>query len=279
MVKNAKVDKAAYDVHYRDSISRFIDVKDKEEYINLFENKHLKPFYAGGKTKSYVRHLATQAILTRTQALGVSPSNITVLDAGCGRGELSAYFGCKGFRVIGVDISETACDCARDLATHIGVASQCVFLAESLEKLSVEDNCIDFIIGHGALHHFIKYEGVPSEFLRVMKKGAEGYFADSFGENKLFHLFHNKERMERLGDVILTKSLIENYFVDLELQIFPTDWFVMLDKLYQKILPKSLEGIVRKLSKIHFTIDRIIPICRPTLYLSGAVMTTIRKPV
>ena len=273
-----KVDKSAYNEYYRGKTSDLINVQDRNEYITLFENKHLKPFYAGGRTKSYVRGLATQTILARMKEKGVSPSHFTILDAGCGRGELSVYLACKGFKVIGVDIAETACDCARELAEHVGVGSQCAFLAESLERLSIKDNSIDFIIGHGTLHHFIKYEGVPVEFMRIMKKGAEGYFADSFGENKFFHLFHNKEMMQRLGDVILTKNLIENYFRGFEVKILPTDWFVMFDKLYQKVAPRASAGLVRRLSKFHFALDRRMPICRPTLYLSGAVMTAIKKP-
>ncbi len=179
--------------------------------------------------------------------------------------------------MIGVDISESARTCAEELAKRLNVASNCTFLAENLEQLSVEDNSVDFIIGHGALHHFIKYNGVPAEFLRIMKVNAEGFFADAFGENKFYHLFHDKEKMERLGDVSLSKQLVSDYFSDFEVKLLPVDWFVMLDKLYQKILPKPFNPAIRKLSKLHFHLDRKMPETRLTLYLSGSVLTSIRK--
>ena len=39
---------------------------------------------------------------------GISRSELTVLDAGSGQGELSVYLACKGFKVIAVDISTEA---------------------------------------------------------------------------------------------------------------------------------------------------------------------------
>lgn len=272
-----KVDKSAYDIYYQNSLSQLIQAKDKAEYIEHYERMHHRPFFAGGQSKSYVRSLSTKALLDSVQALNLSPSDVTILDAGCGRGELSVYLGCKGFRVIGIDISETACACALELARHFEIESQCRFLAENLEHLPLEDNSIDFIIGHGALHHFIKYQGVPGEFSRIMKHHAAGYFADSFGENRLYHLFHDKEKMQRLGDVILTSKLIKAYFSEFEVRLLPTDWLVMLDKFYQKVLPKRFNHLIRSVSKVHFYMDRKIPVCPPTLYLSGSVMTAISK--
>ena len=153
--------------------------------------------------------------------MDVPRSSLTILDAGCGLGELSVYLACKGFSVVGIDISAEACKSAMELSQRIGVSENCAFLDESLEELSLADSSIDFIIGHAALHHFIKYD-VPKEFYRIMKEGAKGFFADSFGENPVYHLFHDKEKMERLGDVILSKKLIESYFSSFKVRIIPT---------------------------------------------------------
>jgi len=185
-----------------------------------------------------------------------------------------------GFNVIGVDISEEAKACGEYLASNVGVENNCTFLAESLEATSIGELSVDYIIGHASLHHFIKYDGVPDEFKRVLKPGAKDYFSNSFGENRLYHVFHDKEKMYRLGDVTLTTKLIKNYFSDFDVNITPTDWFVMLDKLYIKLLLSSFLSIVKKLSALHHYIDQKIPSStRLSLYLSGAVLTEIRKPV
>ncbi len=84
--------------------------------------------------------------------------------------------------------------------------------------------------------------------------------------------------MERLGDVILTKSLVMDYFKGFKTEIVPTDWFVMFDKLYLRLLPKIFDSIIKKVSKIHFWLDRkISPKSRIALYLSGTILTKIEK--
>ena len=60
------------------------------------------------------------------------PSDVIILDAGSGQGELSVYLACLGFNVIGVDISVVAKACGEYLASNVGVENNCTFLAESL---------------------------------------------------------------------------------------------------------------------------------------------------
>lgn len=262
---------------YKNKVSDLINLK-AEEYILNYERYKISPFFVGGHTKGYVRGQGVQRLLNRVSAMAASPNDVTVLDAGCGQGELSVYLACKGFQVIGVDISHEACYSAEKLARQLGVLDRCTFLPQSLEHVSIPDKSIDFIIGHAALHHFIKYQNVPTEFLRIMKANAEGFFADSFGENRFYHLYHNKRKMQKLGDVVLTKPLIEEFFSEFDVEIMPTDWFVMLDKLYIKFSPARFEKIVRKFSKLHFHLDRKMPVSsRLALAMSGAVLSFIKK--
>ena len=95
---------------------------------------------------------------------------------------------------------------------------------------------------------------------------------------RTFRIFHDKEKMRRLGDVSLNKRLLDTYFSDFDVTITPTDWFVMLDKLYLRLLPKALVTMVRKLSHLHFWLDRRISTSsRVALMLSGSVLTEISK--
>lgn len=273
-----KVDKDSYNIFYKGQVSELIKLSCIDEYEKVYKIKHLSPFYKGGSEKGYVRGLSFRKLLESAKKKNIPFDQITVLDAGCGRGELSVYLAIKGFNVIGIDISSEACKDAGQLAERMKVAAQCTFLSESLEELSIPGQSIDFIVGYAALHHFIKYKRVPKEFDRILKKNGSAFFADSFGENRTYHLFHYKEKMKRLGDVILTKRLIVDYFKDYDLELYPTDWFTMLDKLYMKLFPKKAELFIRKVSIIHFYLDRLIPAgTRLSLFLSGAVMTSIKK--
>jgi len=270
-----KIDKEGYNEFYKGAM--IYNGVSSSEFQNEFETQ-LKPYCEGGITKGYVRGFATRLLIEASQATGKSLDDITVLDAGCGLGGLSAYLALQGFNVIGVDISQEACNACDSLSNALDVAERTKFHAASLEDIPIEDGSVDFIIGHASLHHFIKYERVPGEFYRVLKQGGEGFFADSFGENRLYRIFQDKEKMCRLGDVALNKKIITEYFENLNPVIIPTDWFVMLDKLYMKFLPSSAESFLRKISKIHFRLDRKISIkSRFALSLSGAILTKIKK--
>lgn len=273
-----KTDKTGYDEYYKGNLSSLLTTESPEEFIAAYEGRRIAPFWSGGETKGYVRGEAVRNLIADAYDSGRPFSEIVILDAGFGQGELSVYLGCLGFTVVSVDISTQAKACAEALAESVGVIDRIEFLAESLEETSIDENSVDYMIGHASLHHFIKYEGVPSEFKRVMKPGAKGYFADSFGENRLYHIFHDKEKMRRLGDVTLTKSLIDNYFNEFEVRLMPTDWFVMLDKLYIKLLPGAMRKYARAVSRFHFFLDRRIPsTSRLALKLSGSVLTEIHN--
>lgn len=274
-----KTDKAGYDEYY--NVEEPVDglnIHSREEYIEYYVRTAITPFNSGGTYKGYPKGLAIQTLIENVEGNGLNRSDVTVVDAGCGVGKLSVYLACIGFNVIGVDISVKGCHKGEYLAKMVGVTDNCTFKAESLEKVSIADNSVDFVIGSASLHHFIKYGGVPPEFKRIMKKGAKGFFTDAFSENPFYRLFHNKEKMERLGDVLLNKKLVETFFSDFSVNLTPTDWFVMLDKLYVKVLPKSMKPILRRLSKVHYWLDRHIPVKnRVSLYLSGTIMTQVEN--
>ncbi len=276
---NNKTDRSAYNVFYKDAISSLADCTNAAEYIEAFRRKNLVPFYCGGTTKGGVRGLATEQLMARIKAKGLTRESLTILDAGCGQGELSVWLAANGFKVYGVDISEEACRVAAMLAARVGVNNNVTFLANSLEKIDLEDESVDFVIGHASLHHFIKYEGVSTDLKRVLRSGGEMFFADSFGENPAYHIFHDKEEMQRLGDVILNRKIIRNFFDKdgLSIELVPYDWFAMLDKLFLKITPKSLAPMVRKLSRLWWLLDRAIPINGITLWFAGSVMTRVTK--
>jgi len=272
-----RTDKAGYDEYY--DVEEPVDglgIHSKEDYIAYYNRTAITPFCRGGTFKGYPKGLAIQMLINSAEEKGIDRSEITVMDAGCGVGKLSVYLACIGFNVIGVDISVKGCQKGQYLAEAVGVSGSCIFKAESLEKVTVDDDSVDFIIGSASLHHFIKYDGVPPEFKRVMRNGAKGFFTDAFSENPLYRIFHNREKMDRLGDVLLNKRLVEEYFSDYKVSLTPTDWFVMLDKLYVKVFPKSMKPMLRKVSKLHYWIDRCIPRrSRLALFLSGTILTQI----
>lgn len=271
-------DRRGHEERYSGRFSDLLEMGTPCRFRRIYRERELSPFHAGGTTKGYVRGLATRSLFEAAAGTGRSFGALTVLDAGCGLGELSVYLACRGFRVVGVDVSTAGCVGARMLARHIGVDRRCRFLTASLERIPLDDRSVDFVIGHASLHHFIKYPGAAGELWRIMRPGARGYFADSFGENPAYRLFHDRAKMERLGDAVLTRRKVLDFFESFEVRLHPTDWFVMLDKLYLRITRGRFGGALRRLSRLHHHLDRKIPAnWRPSLFLAGSVMTRIRK--
>lgn len=272
------VEKHAFDGQYRGRASSLASATNKEDYVRQFVSIKRTPFYLGGATNAYRLDTILNQLFASADSLGRSRSDILILEAGAGRGELSVYLACLGFRVIGVEVSAEGCKMGEELASRIGVGENCGFIEASVEQTGLPDNSVDFIIGAGTLHHFIKYDGVPAEFFRIMKPGAEGFFHDPFQENPLYRLFHNKAELERLGDCLLTKDWVVSYFKDFEVNLLPTDWFVMNDKFFDRVFKNKALTSRRMLSKVFFTLDRKIPAnSRIALFLSGSLTTRIKK--
>ncbi|MEL7447993.1 MAG: class I SAM-dependent methyltransferase [Pseudomonadota bacterium] len=275
----AHPDKSGYDEYYKDNKTGiYPDVTSPDALIERFSPR-LKPFWEGGPPRGYMRAVAVERLMAAAEKLDRPLDQVRVLEAGCGNGALSVYLASRGLNMFGVDVSTTAIESARELAERVGVADRCHFVDNSLEDTTLEPLSVDFVIGINSLHHFIKYRGVTGEFMRVMKPGATAWFADPFGENKLYHVFHDKEKMERLGDVILTEPLVRDFFTGFDVTLTPVDWFTMLDKLNRKLLPKGMKPALRKLSRLHFALDRRISTSsRLALRLSGSIVTEARKP-
>ncbi len=106
--------------------------------------------------------------------------------------------------------------------------------------------------------------------------GTLGLFVDGFNENIFKRVFHNKELMARLGDVLLNKNNISEFFDAEDLALIPFSWFTALDRLYIRALGWKHKIGVRRLSKWHEKIDNLIPKQnRFALWLSDHVLTKV----
>ena len=263
-------DRAGHNVLY--AKKSLADVPDNPaDYRLWYEHKYLRPMHEGGIERGVVRRMALERMIA-----SVGPG-AEVLETGCGIGFLSIYLAIRGLNMTGVDISDVAVARSRELAEHVGV-DNVRFRAENLAEMGVPDESFDALYGHAALHHFVKYPGIPEEFARVLKPGKAVWFSDGFCENPVYKLFHDKAKMERLGDVILTKRLIDDTFSEhFDITYEPFDWFLMGTKLQLRLLPSSLHGPVRRMARLHLALDERMPNNRASLALAGSVIVTLRR--
>lgn len=108
-----------------------------------------------------------------TDVIDMYSAGSTILDAGCGGGELLVRLARKGISVIGVDQSQ-------EMLSKAGkkIASDCSWCNVELrlgsaEHLPLADSSVDGIIAHMLLHHLSEPSDFFSEVSRVCKDGGK----------------------------------------------------------------------------------------------------------
>jgi arsenite methyltransferase len=112
--------------------------------------------------------------------LGLIDENETVLDLGCGAGTdllIAAQMVGPGGRAIGIDITPSMVERARQSATEMGLAN--VEVHEGLiEQLPLPDESVDVVISNGVIDLVPDKDAVFSEIKRVLKPGGRLQIAD-----------------------------------------------------------------------------------------------------
>ena len=88
------------------------------------------------------------------------PTGATVLDVGCGNGIISRSLGRKGFKVLGIDVSEKAIEKAKELNDLTNVNFQVM----SAEQLAVSSEKYHAVVCSEVLEHLQE----PQKLLQVL---------------------------------------------------------------------------------------------------------------
>ena len=91
------------------------------------------------------------------------------LDAGCGVGDHTFRIAQRGYRCVGVDVSEYILQLARQNATERGFTCGVNFVCQALEELSFPDGVFDVVHCRGVLMHIPEWEKALGNLCRVLK--------------------------------------------------------------------------------------------------------------
>lgn len=172
--------------------------EDNSEYKRLTSNKR---FYSiTRKSWGFISNFLTEDC-----------SGKRILDYCCGNGEVVLYLGKQGARAVGIDISSTSIQNAKEKAEKQGLANQTSFLVMDAENLNFEENYFDLILCNGVLHHLDIKRAYP-ELARVLKPNGKIICAEPLIYNPIFQLYrkmtpHLRTKWE--AEHILSKKEID----------------------------------------------------------------------
>jgi ubiquinone/menaquinone biosynthesis C-methylase UbiE len=106
----------------------------------------------------------------------------SVLELGCGLGEISSLLAQSGANVTSFDISEMSVYVAQKRAELNSVADSIRFCVAAGENLPFPDDAFDAVFAKGVLHHLQAATGRP-ELYRVLKPGGKAAFVEPLGMN------------------------------------------------------------------------------------------------
>ncbi len=104
------------------------------------------------------------------------PPGPRVLDVGCATGAFSNRLARLGYGVVGVDISATLVELARESARREQLPVE--YQQQDAEALRFADNSFDAVLAFNLLHHFPEIAVVARELLRVCRPGGYIYTFD-----------------------------------------------------------------------------------------------------
>jgi len=107
----------------------------------------------------------------------------TILDVGCGTGQATFLFAQRGYRVIGLDISQEMINIAKEKCSSFPKVS---FRVGTFEDVNFSDASLD-IITSGMAWHWINPEGREEKAHRILKSG---------GTLALFWSYQRKEESD-----------------------------------------------------------------------------------
>ena len=96
--------------------------------------------------------------------------NKTILECGCGTGQLSHFLQLNNNHLLGIDMSLASLKLAIDHKIQNGL-SRSSFAQMNIFDLAIKDNSFDVVISHGVLHHTFDAQRAFSHIVKKVKPG------------------------------------------------------------------------------------------------------------
>lgn len=205
-----------------------------------------------------------------------------LLDFGCGPGDNGLRLASIGYKVVGFDISESNVDLANKLFLKNNKEDRGKFIVSTAEKLDLEDESFDLVVGIDILHH-VDIPSSLNEVKRVLKKGGKAIFREPI-EVPLLDIIRNSWPLRTLvpntpsleSHITEDERKLNNYDLKIIKSLFPNT------KIERSLIFSRLDKFIRSpgdksasfLERVDYFLTKIIPGFK---YLGGAAVIVVEK--
>lgn len=121
-----------------------------------------------------------ESLATALSNINTGNSIKTVIDFGCGAGNLTRHLTSLGCAVIASDVSQGFLDL---VASRTYVAPVKTVRLNGVDLSNIPNDSVDMVATYSVLHHVPDYLGILKEFMRVLKSGGVIYIDHEHSEN------------------------------------------------------------------------------------------------
>lgn len=155
-------------------------LQDKQKEVDFFDN------LASSQEYNVFSDLANQKIINTVVKLLQLSSGAQIVDLGCGSGIFTQLLQQRGYRCVGVDLSQKLLQLGKKQEPSI------TFLQGDVETLPFVDNSVDYIVLSCLLHHLPDLKRCANEVFRVLKPGGQFVAFDPNRLNPFMYLYRDR---------------------------------------------------------------------------------------
>jgi len=137
--------------------------------VNEFYEANPFPGFDPGKYETR-QDLVTRASWYARRVDAEIPFDASVIDVGCGTGQLACFLALKGRRVLGVDYSQRSLALAQELKRRLALRSV-AFQRENILAWELPAQSFDYVFCNGVLHHTSDPYGGFQNLVKIAKPG------------------------------------------------------------------------------------------------------------
>ena len=137
--------------------------------VRAFYTQAPFPGYPPGESLSGMRRKAERSELARLLDQAI-PGDASVLEVGCGTGQMSLFLARAERIVVGADLTRASLELGRDAAARFGV-ERVVFVETDLRAPGIREEAFDVVYSSGVLHHTPDPRRSFAAIARLAKRG------------------------------------------------------------------------------------------------------------